>query len=159
MLTKGYQAIQVICCAVLSAWPNSTPTIMTFYFLTFSTAAWGYALLAWFAEILRREPEARAIMVGLAFTLVYVGHATIPLRAWRVKDSPRYPIGFPLATAFAVFSILVMFAMKWYVDRNEDLVKFGFSRTEAVAEVNQKEGEEEEEDKVQAAVESVGDKV
>lgn len=34
-------AVQALSCAVLSAWPSSTPTIMTFYFLTFSTAAWG----------------------------------------------------------------------------------------------------------------------
>ncbi|EKG21514.1 Major facilitator superfamily domain general substrate transporter [Macrophomina phaseolina MS6] len=120
-------AIQAMSCAVLSAWPASTPVIMTFYFLTFSTAAWGYSLVAWLAEILRREPEARSVAVGLAVTLVYVGHATIPLRAWRTADSPRYPIGFPLATAFAVFSGLVILGMKCYVDRHLDLVQEGFS--------------------------------
>ncbi|KAH7030451.1 major facilitator superfamily domain-containing protein [Macrophomina phaseolina] len=120
-------AIQAMSCAVLSAWPASTPVIMTFYFLTFSTAAWGYSLVAWLAEILRREPEARSVAVGLAVTLVYVGHATIPLRAWRTADSPRYPIGFPLATAFAVFSGLVILGMKCYVDRHQDLVQEGFS--------------------------------
>lgn len=93
---------------------------MTFYFLTFATAAWGYyvpfltfhllmsndsyALLAWITEILRKEPEARSMLVAVAVTLVCkapsltdsvynsslrlltsclinVGHATIPLRA------------------------------------------------------------------------------
>lgn len=61
---------------------------MAFYFLTFATAAWGYvyfalltyeittkwfnsyALIAWLAEILRREPEVRSILVALAVTLV-----------------------------------------------------------------------------------------
>ena len=43
---------------------------MAFYFITFTTAAWGYALLAWLAEILRQEPEARAFLVGVAVTLV-----------------------------------------------------------------------------------------
>lgn len=86
-----------------------------------------YSLVAWLAEILRREPEARSVAVGLAVTLVYVGHATIPLRAWRTSDSPRYPVGFPLATAFAVFSGLVILGMKVYVDRHQDLVAEGFS--------------------------------
>ncbi|THC92205.1 hypothetical protein EYZ11_008332 [Aspergillus tanneri] len=61
--------LQIIACAVLSAWPNSIPTIMTFYFLTFATAAWGYALLAWIGEILRKEPEARSLLVGASVTL------------------------------------------------------------------------------------------
>lgn len=64
---------------------------MTFYFLTFATAAWGYvvpntcignrvlgltvlsysySLLAWLAEILRKEPEARSLLVGASVTLV-----------------------------------------------------------------------------------------
>jgi hypothetical protein len=43
---------------------------MAFYFITFTTAAWGYALLAWLAEILRQEPEARSLLVGMAVTLV-----------------------------------------------------------------------------------------
>ncbi|KAF9637109.1 hypothetical protein BFW01_g8005 [Lasiodiplodia theobromae] len=116
-------AIQTLSCAVLSAWPASTPTILTFYFLTFTTAAWGYSLVAWLAEILRREPEARSVAVGVAVTLVYVGHATIPLRAWRTSDSPRYPLGFPLATAFAVVSGLLILVLRWYVGRNASLVE------------------------------------
>lgn len=129
MLTKKNpptQAIQTLSCAVLTAWPSSTPTILTFYFLTFTTAAWGYSLVAYLADILRREPEARAVAVGAAVTLVYVGHATIPLRAWRTADSPRYPVGFPLAMAFAVVSGVVILVMRWYVDRNRALVEGGF---------------------------------
>ncbi|KKY14503.1 putative major facilitator superfamily transporter [Diplodia seriata] len=105
-------AIQTLSCAVLSAWPSSTPTILTFYFLTFTTAAWGYSLVAWLAELLRREPEARSVAVGVAVTLVYAGHATIPLRAWRTSDAPRYPLGFPLATAFAVASGAFVLALR-----------------------------------------------
>jgi ACS family pantothenate transporter-like MFS transporter len=62
--------VQLIACSVLSAWPDSVPTIMASYFITFTTAAWGYALLAWLAEILRQEPEARSLLVGMAVTLV-----------------------------------------------------------------------------------------
>lgn len=118
--------IQLIACSVLSAWPNSTPTIMTFYYITFTTAAWGYALIAWLAEILRREPESRALLIGVVVTLTYVGHATIPLRAWRVSDAPRYPIGFPLATAFAAGGIVSLFGIWWYVRRHPELVEYGF---------------------------------
>lgn len=96
-----------------------------------------YALLAWIAEILRKEPEARSMLVAVAVTLVCkapsltdsvcnsslclltsclidVGHATIPLRAWRVADSPRYPIGFPLAAAFGGGSIIAILSA-WFV--------------------------------------------
>lgn len=46
-----------------------------------------------------------------------VGHATIPLRAWRVADSPTYPIGFPLAAAFAAGGIVALFAIWFYVKK------------------------------------------
>jgi hypothetical protein len=66
------------------------------------------------AELLRKEPEARAILVAITVTIVYIGHATIPLRAWQTKDSPRYPIGFPLATAFIFSSVFVQLGMLWW---------------------------------------------
>ncbi|KAK2785975.1 hypothetical protein FQN53_007078 [Emmonsiellopsis sp. PD_33] len=122
----GSAIVQIICCSVLAAWPNSRPTIMTFYFLTFTTAAWGYALLAWLASILRREPEGRSIIVAAAVTFTYVGHATIPLRVWRVSDSPRYPIGFPLSAAFGGGSILAILAIRAYIKKNEDIFTHGF---------------------------------
>ncbi|KAL5343790.1 major facilitator superfamily domain-containing protein [Aspergillus crustosus] len=106
--------LQIIACSVLSAWPDSTPTIMAFYFLTFATV---YSLLEWLGEILRKEPEARSLLVGASVTIVYVGHATIPLRAWRTADSPRYPIGFPLATAFAAGSIIGIMGVYFYIKR------------------------------------------
>ena len=122
----GTAALQLVSTAVLSAWPShSHATIMTFYYLTFATAAWGYALLAWLAQILRREPEVRSILVGLAVTLVYVGHATIPLGAWRVSDSPRYPIGFPLSAAFSVGSILAMLYIWYYVRQHPEIYDEG----------------------------------
>ena len=98
---------------------------MAFYFLTFATAAWGYALLAWLGDILRKEPEVRSILVAIAITLTYVGHATIPLRAWRVSDSPRYPIGFPLAAAFSAGSIMAILGILWYVRRYPQVMSWG----------------------------------
>ncbi|KAF4982602.1 hypothetical protein FDECE_17477 [Fusarium decemcellulare] len=101
---------------------------MAFYFLTFATAAWGYALIAWLAEILRKEPEIRSILVAIAVTLVYAGHASIPLRAWRVSDSPRYPVGFPLAAAFSVGSIIAIMGMWFYVRKYPEIVDWGLDR-------------------------------
>ncbi|KAI1476074.1 MFS general substrate transporter [Daldinia eschscholtzii] len=121
----GAAALQLVATSVLAGWPKSHPTIMTFYFLTFATAAWGYALIAWLAEILRKEPEARSIIVAIAITLVYVGHATIPLRAWRVSDSPTYPIGFPLAAAFCVGSVASMLVMRFYVHKYPNILEWG----------------------------------
>ncbi|XMA19041.1 hypothetical protein WAI453_011832 [Rhynchosporium graminicola] len=104
-------AMLVIAVGVLAGWPASDRVIMGFYFLTFATSAWGYSITAWMAEILRKEPEARAVLIGLTVTLVYIGHATIPLRAWRVSDSPTYKVGFPVATAFAAGGIITILAM------------------------------------------------
>ncbi|GKU08078.1 vitamin h transporter [Fusarium langsethiae] len=129
----GAAAIQLVATSVLSAWPDSWRTIMGFYFLTFATAAWGYALLAWLGDILRKEPEVRSILVAIAITLVYVGHATIPLRAWRVSDSPRYPIGFPLAAAFSAGSILAILGILFYVRRYPQVMSWGLDPANEIA--------------------------
>ncbi|ESK92289.1 major facilitator superfamily transporter [Moniliophthora roreri MCA 2997] len=113
--------IQVIALIPLCVRSSGYKVQYAFYFFTYLTAAWGYCLVSWLSDIYRREPEARAISIGTAVTLVYVGHATIPLRAFRVSDSPRYPIGFPLSLAFAVGSIITMLAMKIYVSKHEKL--------------------------------------
>ncbi|KAL4922247.1 major facilitator superfamily domain-containing protein [Aspergillus aurantiobrunneus] len=127
----GPAVLQIVCCAVLSAWPNSTPTIMTFYFLTFATAAWG------------KEPEARSLLVGASVALVckipvypYVGHATIPLRTWRTADSPTYPVGFPLATAFAGGSILAILGMWFYLKSHSYILDRGLE-TATVSDVEE----------------------
>ena len=124
-VSVGAATVQLIATSVLSGWPSSWHTIMAFYFLTFATAAWGYALLAWLGDILRKEPEVRSILVAIAITLTYVGHATIPLRAWRVSDSPRYPIGFPLAAAFSAGSIMAILGILWYVRRYPQVMSWG----------------------------------
>lgn len=127
-VSVGAAAVQLLATGVLAGWPSSQSTVMGFYFLTYATAAWGYALLAWMAEILRKEPEVRSVLVGVAVTLVYVGHATIPLRAWRVSDSPRYPVGFPLAAAFSAGSIMAILGLKVYVDKYPDIADWGLDR-------------------------------
>lgn len=121
-------SIHVVSTAVLAAWPNSHATIMAFYFLTFMTEAAFPILISWLGDILRKEPEARAIVVGASVTIVYIGHATIPLRAWRVADSPTYPIGFPLAASFMTCSILVVLSIVLYLRKNPDLLEHGFDK-------------------------------
>ncbi|KAI0163617.1 major facilitator superfamily domain-containing protein [Pestalotiopsis sp. NC0098] len=121
----GAAGLQLVATAVLAGWPDSHPTILTVYFLTYATSAWGYALIAWLAIILRKEPEARSILVAATVTLVYVGHATIPLSAWKTSDSPRYPIGFPMAAAFSVGSIVLMLGMRYYVRKYPAILDYG----------------------------------
>lgn len=128
-----------ICLAVLSAWPANTSVILAFYFLSYGTNAGGPSLLAWMAEILRKEPEARSIIVAMTVTIVYVGHATIPLGAFRVADAPRYPIGFPLVTTFTGLSILIQLGLLWWHRRNAEIEETGYGQNDL------SEGEDDEE--------------
>lgn len=128
-------AVHIAACGILAAWPNSHPTIMFAYFLTYATNAGGPALIAWLAELLRVEPEARAIIIGMSVTIVYVGHATIPLGAWKATDSPQYPIGFPLALSFAASAIGVVIAMRfWFVKQNPGFTQTGYGERKEVDE-------------------------
>lgn len=148
--------VHIIACSILSAWPNSHSGIMFAYFLTYATNAGGPAIIAWLAELLRMEPEARAIIVGMSVTVVYVGHATIPLGAWKVTDSPRYPIGFPLAVAFAAGAIGVVLAMRfWFVEKWPEFERSGYETKVDETEGDSKTVVEEfqgEKDRVKAGV-------
>lgn len=120
-------AASAIILAVLAAWPSSDRTILAFYFLTYATNAGNPSLMAWFAELLRKEPEARAIIVAMTVTLVYVGHATIPLGAWRVADAPRYPIGFPMAAVMAAVAVGTLLGLLWWARKHPDIAERGYS--------------------------------
>jgi predicted MFS family arabinose efflux permease len=112
--------------AVLSCWPSNDTTILTFYFLTYATNAGNPSLMAWLAELLRAEPEARAVIVAMTVTLVYVGHAAIPLGAWRVADAPRYPVGFPMAAGMAGGSVFALLALLWWARRHAEIAERGY---------------------------------
>ncbi|KAM0443240.1 hypothetical protein ACHAQK_003602 [Fusarium lateritium] len=124
---------------VLCAWPSDHKVVMGFYFMTYAANAGGPALMAWFAELMRKEPEARAIVVALTVMIVYIGHATIPLRAFRVADAPRYPIGFPLTTAFSFGSVFVQLGMLWWSCRNPQLIDNGYEGTKDESRVSDEE--------------------
>ncbi|KAK1991438.1 major facilitator superfamily transporter [Colletotrichum falcatum] len=115
-----------VCLAVLCGWPSDHRAVLAFYFLTYATNAGSPSLMAWMAEILRKEPEARSIIVAMTVTTVYVGHATIPLGAFRVADAPKYPVGFPLTLSFTVASILVQLAMLWWHRRHPEVAEYGY---------------------------------
>ncbi|PMB71065.1 Pantothenate transporter liz1 [Beauveria bassiana] len=124
----GSLAWYAVILAVLCAWPRNNTVILAFYFLTYSTYAGSSSLMAWMAELLRKEPEARSIIVALTVTIVYVGHATIPLRAFRVADAPRYPVGFPMVTAMTVASILVQLGFLWWDRSHPGIAEYGFDK-------------------------------
>jgi ACS family pantothenate transporter-like MFS transporter len=127
-------SIHVVACSVLAGWPDSHPVIMFAYFLTYATNAGGPAIIAWLAELLRVEPEARAIIIGMTVTLVYVGHATIPLGAWKATDSPEYPIGFPLAVALSASAIGVVLATRfWFLRKYPEFSQVGYQKREREA--------------------------
>lgn len=132
----GSGLVHIVACGILTGWPSSHPKIMFAYFLTYATNAGGPALIAWLAELLRSEPEARAIIIGISVTVVYVGHATIPLGAWKAVDAPHYTIGFPLALSLAAGAIAVVLAMRfWFVKQHPDFAQTGYGKgTEAIRE-------------------------
>jgi ACS family pantothenate transporter-like MFS transporter len=77
------------------------------------------------------------------------------LRVWRVADSPTYPIGFPLATAFAAGGIVSLFAIYLYVRRNSWILEYGLSGRDAVEDdLSPVEYSEEKKDSLDASHES-----
>lgn len=148
-------AVSAVFLAVLAGWPSSDKTILVFYFLSYGTNAGNPSLMAWFAELLRKEPEARSIIVAMTVTLVYVGHATIPLGAWRVADAPRYPIGFPMATIMAAVTCGVLLGLLWWDKKHPEMAEQGYGHSAPPAEIIDEEHGDDDLDKGKPVVRSV----
>jgi len=156
----GSGLVHIVACGVLTGWPSSHPTIMFAYFLTYATNAGGPALIAWLAELLRLEPEARAIIIGVSVTIVYVGHATIPLGAWKAVDAPHYTIGFPLALCLAAGAIGVVLTMRfWFVRQHPDFAQTGYGKGEDTITESGTEGTKDKLDDVELASQPTKDAV
>ncbi|KAJ4407990.1 hypothetical protein N0V91_003656 [Didymella pomorum] len=156
----GSGLVHIVACGILTGWPSSHPTIMFAYFLTYATNAGGPALIAWLAELLRLEPEARAIIIGLSVTIVYVGHATIPLGAWKAVDAPHYTIGFPLALSLAAGAMGVVLGMRfWFVQQHPDFAQTGYGRGRGTSTASETDGTKERLDDVELGSQSTKDAV
>lgn len=125
----GLSLVHIVATSLLAAWPDSHGVIMFAFFLSYCTlASAAPAIIAWVSEILRAEPEARAIVVGLAVVIVYVGHATIPLGIWKVSDAPQYPKGYPTAIGLTIGGMIAVLAMRfWFLRRHPDFPDHGYN--------------------------------
>ena len=108
-------------------------------------------VLTWIGEILRKEPEARTVVIGATVTLVCKSslppHSRLsissPLTIWlqqtSVMQQPPCAFGawptvldilldfhFPLSAAFSIGSILAMLALRCYITKYPQVLDEGF---------------------------------
>ena len=136
----GLALVHIVATSLLAAWPDSHGVIMFAFSLSYCTlASAAPSIIAWISEILRAEPEARAIVVGFAVVIVYVGPATIPLGIWKVSDAPQYPKGYPTAIGLTIGSIVAVLTMRfWFLRRHPGFPDRGYNGRPTPHEVEEK---------------------
>ncbi|ODN76504.1 hypothetical protein L202_05171 [Cryptococcus amylolentus CBS 6039] len=93
-------------CAVLTAWPSSTPFILAAFLLTgfqYVTALY----FSWWQEICSNDPLERAVVVWLSLGLQFGMSAWVTIVIFPQTDSPSFRKGFPTTLGFVVVGLLL----------------------------------------------------
>jgi MFS family permease len=104
-------------CVMLAIWPARFEAQMVAFQLLFLSNAAGPVVLAWLADVLRKRPEERTLMVAGMVTVVYAVDCWANLLLWPASEAPRYRFGYQFAAGFAVGAILAAGWVRWKLGR------------------------------------------
>ncbi|KAA8911278.1 MFS general substrate transporter [Sphaerosporella brunnea] len=100
-------AVHAVGCVALSIWPRGFAAQMLAFQLLFLSNAGGPIVLAWLADVMRKQPEERTLMVAVMVTVVYAVDCWANLLLWPASEAPRYRFGYQFAAGFAAGAILL----------------------------------------------------
>lgn len=104
-------------CIVLSAW-NAPDALkyLAFYLGGFSGMA-SPILYSWVNTTLKENYGERGLIISSMMTLGFCNQIWIPLFTFPTVEAPRFPNGYPAATAFVFTMWAILMAGVWYVRR------------------------------------------
>jgi len=103
-LAMFINGIQLICTAILAAWPASDNLKMAAFLITFTTVINETLIMSWLGDTFRKFPTERAVLVACSVSLLSVGNASLPLILWPAREAPNYEYGYKVAVGFCVAS-------------------------------------------------------
>lgn len=145
--------IGIVTCIVMSIWTSHPEKVglagaYASYFIAFTCLGTAPLIFAWLSDLIPQDPEARALIVGVAVASYYAVSAWSQVLTWPASQAPYYRYGWQSALALLVL-LICMTATLRYID-----VKYLMPQREEAAlrlleEREAQEGEEKTREVVQ----------
>lgn len=104
---------------LVAAYPNYGATFLGYLL---NATSWGFwpVLYAWAIEIMHKDMEERAIVIGVAQTFGQAFIAWVPVLILNVsKYAPRFHLGFSIMSGVSVLQLLSIFLIRWFASQEE----------------------------------------
>lgn len=104
---------------LVAAYPNYGATFLGYLL---NATSWGFwpVLYAWAIEIMHKDMEERAIVIGVAQTFGQAFIAWVPVLILNVsKYAPRFHLGFSIMSGVSVLQLSPIFLIRWFASREE----------------------------------------
>lgn len=104
---------------IVAAGPNYGAT---FFGYLINAASWGFwpVLYAWAIELMHKDMEERAIVIGVAQTFGQAFIAWVPVLILDVgKYAPRFHMGFSIMSGISVLQFAAIFLIRWFAKWEE----------------------------------------
>ncbi|KAF2644628.1 retrograde regulation protein 2 [Massarina eburnea CBS 473.64] len=108
---------------IVACYPNYGAT---FFGYLLNATSWGFwpVLYAWAIEIMHKDMEERAIVIGVAQTFGQAFIAWVPLLILDVgKYAPRFRLGFAVMSGIGVLQFSSIFLVRWFGKREAEKEK------------------------------------
>ncbi|OAL47188.1 retrograde regulation protein 2 [Pyrenochaeta sp. DS3sAY3a] len=105
---------------LVAAYPNYGATFLGYLL---NATSWGFwpVLYAWAIEIMHKDMEERAIVIGVAQTFGQAFIAWVPVLILNVsKYAPRFHLGFSVMSGVSVLQLSSIFLIRWFASREEE---------------------------------------
>ncbi|KAH6889626.1 major facilitator superfamily domain-containing protein [Thelonectria olida] len=148
VLQSAIGAIPGIIMTIWTRHPNSVPIAAAYasYFITYAVQASGLILLAWFTDMFPQDPEARALIVGIAVVAIYAVDAGSTVKVWPATQAPYYTIGWVVVLAMWITGIILIVVLS-RLDKHILLPKrIAFRESQAIAVEESKRGNDDHSD-------------
>jgi ACS family pantothenate transporter-like MFS transporter len=111
---------------------------VTFLGYLLNATSWGFwpVLYAWAIEIMHKDMEERAIVIGVAQTFGQAFIAWVPVLILNVgKYAPRFHMGFAVMSGISVLQFASIFIIRWFGKREAERDQsHGFSESDSVGD-------------------------
>jgi MFS transporter, ACS family, pantothenate transporter len=125
------QTLNFIGMILVVSYPNFGAT---FFGYLLNATSWGFwpVLYAWAIELIHKDMEERAIVIGVAQTFGQAFIAWVPVLILNVdKYAPRFHMGFAVMSGISVLQFASIFIIRWFGKREAEREEVrGFSETE-----------------------------
>lgn len=120
LLSIFIQVLNFIGMVLVASYPNYGATFLGYLL---NATSWGFwpVLYAWAIEIMHKDMEERAIVIGVAQTFGQAFIAWVPVLILDVgKYAPRFRMGFGIMSGISVLQFFSIFLIRWFGNREAE---------------------------------------